>query len=905
MNLIISLLLTALQVTTSHFQYTPQPRSYDVIGNKNADLTVRLLSDIEIPDELNWPIFVPSVYSDSHELRREASVSNAESSARVGISIRSDSEDRPQISYLGFNDDNKLEMRVSASSLQGNVANLKWTLSYNQGTEIATEYVSYDNGIAIVVFDDEIGGGGLIDIASTSATYLVNVKEVMNNLSEGESVYARIQTIGSSQVIAESFGVNQNGNLEAVWQLTSSNHYCEYVLLKGSNIVVASGTTLPGVTSIEFQDIDLEEHQRRRLFSSPSSQPSVSEPRSIHDTNYQNTNLSPEMQFDWNQAQEAQIVLERATASTGISIHDFYSLLRSANTRTAPRVTRSGKAADLDNDVTDQGNLHTLSSPQGSAAAARAYGYTFRLLGMGMTTTTSSNESSWSPEVDSSSSSSTSTTTNSSSAQGIIYTLLLTEYDTNGHVTSSSIASSSYNTLNNVSTIFPEHSRVRVLSFGINTNDKLEVRWSGTYISSNIHHYRCTLRRSDWPEVLEIGTVQTHGNESMNIFVFENIDTSRISAVYSVLVEEIDIDDNIVDSASASISITKHENHISVSSIQVISETNSYNHVRHGIEVNVSLSNPISSAFHFVLRDENSVVLSEGIERSSSHVFWNLVNNTSSSIKFYTVDVSEIADGMSMSLSDNSFTPELIVKSVQLKVRGLRHPSPEDLRITLSHLGRSVTVLREGRLANRRLQFGARSSLSSSSYTLSPQKAFDYIFDDESLGRNLALGKIATQDSTKYQGYAAKAVDGNIDGHFSSGSVTHTGPSRSPWWQVDLGSTQNVRTMRVWSRQEESPIDTVSRVEIYSDYPLVGTFTLTVTYVSSFEREVRAHFSLSLSLSISFSSPSHVHIHTHTHIYTYYSGTTASHRRQSQFNVMLYRVSEWRQQVRERHCSVV
>ena len=413
-----------------------------------------------------------------------------------------------------------------------------------------------------------------------------------------------------------------------------------------------------------------------------------------------------------------------------------------------------------------------------------------------------------------------------------MYTLLLTEYDTNGHITSSSIASSSFDTFSNVT--LADNARIRVVSFGLNTNDVLEVRWSGTVLSSNVHHYRCTLRRSDWPETLEVGTVQTHGDESMNTFVFETIDTTRISAIYSVIVEEIDIDDNVLNSASASISITKHENHISVSSIQVIAETNSYGHVRQGIEVNVSLANPSTSAFHFVLRDERGDILSQGIERSSSHTFWNFLNNTSLS-KFYTVDVSEIADGMSMSLSDDSFTPELIVKNIQLKVRGLRHSSPEDLQITLSHVGRSVVVLSEGRLVNRRLRFGAESvsfsSSSSSEYALSPQKAFDYIFDDGSLGENLALGKIATQESTKHHGYAAKAVDGNIDGHFSSGSVTHTGPSRSPWWQVDLGQTESVRTLRVWSRQEESPIDMVSRVEIYSDYPLVGTFTLTVTYV--------------------------------------------------------------------------
>ena len=70
----------------------------------------------------------------------------------------------PQIFNLGFNDENKLKIHVLSSS-NLNVANLKWTLSYNEGTEIASGYVAYVDGEAEIVFDDEIGGGGLINIA--------------------------------------------------------------------------------------------------------------------------------------------------------------------------------------------------------------------------------------------------------------------------------------------------------------------------------------------------------------------------------------------------------------------------------------------------------------------------------------------------------------------------------------------------------------------------------------------------------------------------------------------------------------------------------------------------------------------------------------------------------------------
>lgn len=43
------------------------------------------------------------------------------------------------------------------------------------------------------------------------------------------------------------------------------------------------------------------------------------------------------------------------------------------------------------------------------------------------------------------------------------------------------------------------------------------------------------------------------------------------------------------------------------------------------------------------------------------------------------------------------------------------------------------------------------------------------------LGTNLALGQPTNQSSTQFGGSSDLAVDGNIDGFYSSGSVTHTG----------------------------------------------------------------------------------------------------------------------------------
>ena len=69
---------------------------------------------------------------------------------------------------------------------------------------------------------------------------------------------------------------------------------------------------------------------------------------------------------------------------------------------------------------------------------------------------------------------------------------------------------------------------------------------------------------------------------------------------------------------------------------------------------------------------------------------------------------------------------------------------------------------------------------------------------------NLARGKTATQSSTSGTAVAARAVDGNTNGVFASGSVTQTNLSTQPWWQVDLGSAAAVSTVTVWSRTDSN-----------------------------------------------------------------------------------------------------
>lgn len=64
---------------------------------------------------------------------------------------------------------------------------------------------------------------------------------------------------------------------------------------------------------------------------------------------------------------------------------------------------------------------------------------------------------------------------------------------------------------------------------------------------------------------------------------------------------------------------------------------------------------------------------------------------------------------------------------------------------------------------------------------------------------NAARGRPATQSSTIAGGEASRAVDGNADGVFSSGSVSVTTANEgAPWWYVDLGMEHDIREIHVW-----------------------------------------------------------------------------------------------------------
>ncbi|MGH9874933.1 MAG: RHS repeat-associated core domain-containing protein [Pyrinomonadaceae bacterium] len=93
---------------------------------------------------------------------------------------------------------------------------------------------------------------------------------------------------------------------------------------------------------------------------------------------------------------------------------------------------------------------------------------------------------------------------------------------------------------------------------------------------------------------------------------------------------------------------------------------------------------------------------------------------------------------------------------------------------------------------------------------------------------NLALNKSATQVSTYSTAVAGRAVDGNTDGSYYNNSVTHTLGGSQEWWQVDLGNSYTLETIKVWNRTDCCS-DRLSNFYVFvSDQPF-SSYDLTTT----------------------------------------------------------------------------
>ncbi|MDO8370157.1 MAG: discoidin domain-containing protein [Candidatus Nitrotoga sp.] len=92
-------------------------------------------------------------------------------------------------------------------------------------------------------------------------------------------------------------------------------------------------------------------------------------------------------------------------------------------------------------------------------------------------------------------------------------------------------------------------------------------------------------------------------------------------------------------------------------------------------------------------------------------------------------------------------------------------------------------------------------------------------------GPNLALGKPATQSSQFGLTGAATAVDGNTDGTYGNGSVTHTLLDKAAWWEVDLGASAMVVSLAMWNRTDYGSERLKNYWVFVSDTPFVPSDT--------------------------------------------------------------------------------
>lgn len=67
---------------------------------------------------------------------------------------------------------------------------------------------------------------------------------------------------------------------------------------------------------------------------------------------------------------------------------------------------------------------------------------------------------------------------------------------------------------------------------------------------------------------------------------------------------------------------------------------------------------------------------------------------------------------------------------------------------------------------------------------------------------DLAQGRPARQPSTYGPAVASRAVDGNIDGNYAAGSVSHTGYAAYNFVEIDLGEPRAIGTVVVWNRTD-------------------------------------------------------------------------------------------------------
>ena len=92
---------------------------------------------------------------------------------------------------------------------------------------------------------------------------------------------------------------------------------------------------------------------------------------------------------------------------------------------------------------------------------------------------------------------------------------------------------------------------------------------------------------------------------------------------------------------------------------------------------------------------------------------------------------------------------------------------------------------------------------------------------------NLTSTGSATQSSVAFGGQPSRALDGNTDGHWTHGSVTHTLTEEQPWWTVSLLQSANIKRLVLFNRTDDCCTTRLSDVYVFvSEAPFAENATL-------------------------------------------------------------------------------
>jgi len=63
-------------------------------------------------------------------------------------------------------------------------------------------------------------------------------------------------------------------------------------------------------------------------------------------------------------------------------------------------------------------------------------------------------------------------------------------------------------------------------------------------------------------------------------------------------------------------------------------------------------------------------------------------------------------------------------------------------------------------------------------------------------------------------GDARRAIDGNTNGEYEKGSVTHTAKERNPWWGLLLEEEKNIQEIVIFNRTDSDAVSNLSSFTI-------------------------------------------------------------------------------------------